>query len=260
MKKQIVVSSYKDDLSFLSNDFLKDIPHVVYEKGSGNDAKSELINNRDLKMEDLVSRSGNTYHLPNIGLCGQSFLFHICENYDKLADATVFIAGDCLEDSKRNRVSNKDAYRSIVEYGDRSPGFVNITNVYGNFPVRGEVHRFFNARFIEKWEWLFEEKCPRYFRPAIDSTFIANKEAIRRRPLEFYKKALSLINEKCYTEDHWKMSYQGEIVSVLAPSKKNLQKYPHKSPLHFDFSADAFMEHCWQKILDVNFRKVVLEA
>lgn len=257
MKKKIVVSSYNDDLSFLNNSFLKDIEHVVYEKGKGDEAKSILLADHTLSMEDLVEKSGNTYYLPNVGVCSQTFLYHIVKNYDDLADINFFIAGDCLEDNKHRGKPSSYYYQKMLDVSDDSVPYINICETTGNYPLRSNNYRFFNKRMSEKWQELFNEPCPKKFCPAIDSTFMATKKAILSHPKSFYEKALSWIDERCYREDHWKMDYQGDIVSVVAPAKKNLKKFPHKSPKHFDFPACSFFEHSYQRMFDPDFANCV---
>jgi len=255
--KQIIVASYKDDLTFLQNKYLKDIPHLVYEKGRGDFWKKKILGNSELKMEDFVERKDNVVYLPNIGLCSQIYLYHIVNNYHNLADINVFIAGDCLEDKRHRKFPGEYYYNKIFNIDGNNPHYINICETTGNFPLRGDCYRFFNERIRAKWESLFDEPCPRKFYPAIDSTFMATKKAILSRPKSFYEKALGWIDERCYREDHWKMIYEGEVVSVMAPAKKNLKKFPHKSPKHFDFAACSFFEHCYQKMFDSNFNKCV---
>ena len=257
--KMIVLASYNNDLSFLQNDYLKAIPHTIYEKGRGDTWKQNILEDSTTTMEDFVEIQDNTIFLPNIGLCGHVFLYHIVKNYDNLADINIFIAGDCLEDKRHRSQPPEYYYKMILEFNENSDQYVNITQKTGNYPLRSYAYRFFNDRIREKWEDLFEEKCPTKFEPAIDSTFMATKAAILSRPKSFYEKALSWIDERCYREDHWKMEWDGDTVSVLAPAKKNLQKFPHKSPRHFEFPACGFFEHSYQKMFDPKFDACIIE-
>ena len=255
MKKQIILASYKTiDTSFLHNEYCKDIPHVIYDKTDLNNYKNKILNS-DATIDDLVYSHGNVVHLPNLGLASHVHLYHIVKNYDNLADIMIFIAGDNLGDRFSGR-TNTEAFETIRDTEpDSCPDFINLSGVWGNYPLRGECYRFLNERFAHHWESLFHEKIPTKFSPAIDTTFLTSKIAIQRQPLDFYEKALELIGENCYKKDYWKMKYEGEVVSVMAPSKKNLQKFPHKSPKHFDFPACAFFEHSFQRIFDMDFYK-----
>lgn len=256
--KEIIIASYKDDLSFVYR-FHEDIAVTIYEKGKGDDWKKQILEDDILTMRDFEQRVDNTVYLPNIGVCSQVYLYHIANNYNSLADINIFIAGDCLHDHKKGTPPNLKAFDIINKSDTLTPEYVNLSGKSGNFPLRGECYHFFNQRAREVWHDLFEEECPRKFTPAIDSTFLVKREAIHRRPVSFYEKALSYINEDCYRQDHWKMDYNGQSVSVMAPCKKNLNKFPHKSPKHFDFAACSFFEHTFQKIFDIDFDQCVVE-
>ena len=254
--KQIIVASYRDDYSFLQK-HCKGIPYIVYEKSRGDPWKEEILQDSSLTMKDFVRQEGNIVYLPNIGLCSQVYLFHIVENYYDLSDINIFIAGDGLEDRRHRNNVPAYYYDMIVRFDENSPQYASIVQKSGNYPLRSHSYRYFNERFRKKWEELFKEPCPKKFRPDIDSTFMVTKKAIMKRPKSFYEKALGWIDERCYREEHWKMTYEGEVVSVMAPAKKNLKKFPHKSSKHFDFAACSFFEHCYQKMFDPNFNKCV---
>ena len=255
--KMIVVASYNDDVSFLDNEWLNEIPSTIYEKGRGDGWRQEILLDESLKMTDFVQREGDTVYLPNIGQDGQVFLYHIVENYENLADFNIFIAGDALNDRKHRQKTPEYYYKKILNIELANKPYVNIVETIGNYPLRSPAYTYFNNRIAEKWLELFGEKCPSKFEPAIDSTFMATKEAIRSHPKAFYEKALSWIDERCYRENHWKMSWKGESVSVLAPVKKNLKKFPHKSPRHFEFPACGFFEHSYQRMFDPSFSNCV---
>ena len=80
IKKEIVVSRYSEQLGWV-NKIDKDIDIIVYNKGS-NDIDSNFTN----RIKSLVS-------LKNVGREGHTYLSHIIENYDKLADITFFTQG-----------------------------------------------------------------------------------------------------------------------------------------------------------------------
>lgn len=72
MSNQIVIARYNENLEWTK--FLK-TEAVIYNKG-----------------EDVETRH-KTVRLPNIGMGGATFWYHIIENYDNLADITLFIQG-----------------------------------------------------------------------------------------------------------------------------------------------------------------------
>lgn len=79
---EVVVVRYKEDLSWVSKEF----PHdkvTVYNKGP--DDIGELSANIHIK------------NIENIGYLGGTYLKHIVDNYNSLADRTLFIQGDAYD-------------------------------------------------------------------------------------------------------------------------------------------------------------------
>ncbi len=76
-KLEIVVARYNENIDWLEP-YLSD--STIYNKG------------RSIAGKDTVP-------LPNIGREGHSYLYHIIENYDNLADRTIFCQGDPFEHS-----------------------------------------------------------------------------------------------------------------------------------------------------------------
>ena len=56
IEKEIVVASYKTDLSFLSNKWCKNLKHTIYEKADKKNYKKEILNSNkkiiDFEKED----------------------------------------------------------------------------------------------------------------------------------------------------------------------------------------------------------------
>jgi len=78
MKTEIVVARYKENLDWLKKiKKSKDIKITVYNKGP----------------DDI---SINAIKLPNIGRESHTYLYHIINNYDNLADQTIFCQGDSI--------------------------------------------------------------------------------------------------------------------------------------------------------------------
>jgi hypothetical protein len=71
MTKELVISSYKEDTSWIDN-INKDVKIYLY--------------NKDNKP--------NTINLPNIGREAHTYLYHICNNYDNLSDYIFFFQGN----------------------------------------------------------------------------------------------------------------------------------------------------------------------
>ena len=88
MQYQIVVARYNEDISYLLllNDIL-----LIYNKG-----------------EDNIPVYCNTIKLPNIGRESHTYLYHIVNNYNNLADKTMFIQGKILD---HNLLPGKDYFK-----------------------------------------------------------------------------------------------------------------------------------------------------
>ena len=80
IKKEIVVSRYSEKLDWILN-IDSSVSVVVYNKGEDN------------LSPEVVSRTNKIKSLPNVGREGHTYLTHIIDNYDKLADITFFTQG-----------------------------------------------------------------------------------------------------------------------------------------------------------------------
>jgi hypothetical protein len=72
MSYQIVVAQYEEDISWLNKELHN---CIIYNKGKNG-----------LNINNII-------RLPNIGRESHTYLYHIINNYDKLADITVFTQG-----------------------------------------------------------------------------------------------------------------------------------------------------------------------
>jgi hypothetical protein len=82
MKTEIVIARYNEDLSWLKK-IPKSIKITIYNKGVDN-------------IENLEKLKYNIIKLPNVGRESHTYLYHIINNYDKLADKTIFCQGDSI--------------------------------------------------------------------------------------------------------------------------------------------------------------------
>ena len=74
LKLQIVIARYSENISWIT--LFKDIT-IIYNKGGYNDVLSKF----------------NVIQIPNVGRESHTYLYHIINNYDNLADRTVFFQG-----------------------------------------------------------------------------------------------------------------------------------------------------------------------
>ncbi len=83
-KVDLVISRYNEDLSFLLNDefkkYIDEFNIIIYNKGPE-------IQNNELKDKFIIIQ------LPNVGRECHTNLYHIINNYENLADVTIFLPG-----------------------------------------------------------------------------------------------------------------------------------------------------------------------
>jgi hypothetical protein len=95
MKTEIVIARYNEDLSWIKK-LPKSIKITIYNKG-----------NDDIEHSFIK--------LPNIGRESHTYLYHIINNYDKLADQTIFCQGDSIFHSPGflNLIKNRKLFEPV---------------------------------------------------------------------------------------------------------------------------------------------------
>lgn len=159
---EIVVAHYQEDLAWLTR--FSSLKCVVYTKGRTTPPKA--------------------IRLPNVGREAHTYLHHIIENYDDLEDVTVFLQGNPHEHVERlfEKICSLNEGMSYLDLGDD----ILVEDGIGVPPQRGlPLARFF--------ELLFERPAPAYFSCRAGACFAVARETIRRRPREFYERALRLV-------------------------------------------------------------------
>ena len=166
MYKQLVVSHYEQDLAWIevaSNS----LDVVVYDK-SGKDS---------------------TYNkLKNVGREPHSYMHHIIENYNSLAEWTIF--------SQDNPFEHVDNWSEIIA-GDESVWEQVANSKYKGgyyFANKGIMTSNQNGApdhpglpIAQLWEQSFIEKCPEYLEFVPSCHCIVHKDNIHVRSIQFYK-------------------------------------------------------------------------
>ena len=165
----IVVARYNENLEWTKN-FLN---VIVYNKGNplSDDFNQKLLNN--------LGREGHTYYK------------HIYDNYDNLADYTIFLQGNPFDHSP-NIISNLNKY-------------VNNTNLSIDFEFLSECVLDCNLTdcryhsglpLIDTYEKIFGERNKNMeFKFGAGAQFIVSKKKILQRPKEFYLKIIEMLNK-----------------------------------------------------------------
>lgn len=86
---ELVVARYAEDLDWLAAPMFNNASCTVYNKGP------------PLRPQDVPAAvQGTLVNRPNVGRCDETFLRHIVERYDSLADVTVFLPASCMDAHK----------------------------------------------------------------------------------------------------------------------------------------------------------------
>jgi len=87
---QLVIARYNEDLKWLNSDPFSKYNNIIYNKSDNNNFETSN------KTEKVVQ-------LQNVGRCDHTYIYHIIENYDKLATITVFLPGSVNMEYKFNK-------------------------------------------------------------------------------------------------------------------------------------------------------------
>ena len=199
----IVVSRYNENIEWLNNPpFTNNTTHVLlYEKGPN-------ISNIP---------HAQSIHLPNVGRCDHTFLYHIINNYDSLPDVTVFLPGSALMDHKIN--NTQKVLDAVTQYIDTHD--INIIHrvqhdLCANTPVK-HLEDF----VLDKWttsnienktindesalqpspirpfgKWFYQNLPNIELKSKVwyFAIFVVTKEQIRKHPIELYKRLIKYVD------------------------------------------------------------------
>jgi len=160
----IVVARYNENVEWTKQ--FKNV--IIYNKGTPltDDFNQILLNN--------VGREGHTYYK------------HIYDNYDNLAEYTVFLQGNPFDHSP-NLISNLNKYlNSDFMFLSEYICYCNLNgcNKHPGLPLRNVYEKLFNER-----------KGSLSFNFGAGAQFIVSKKKILQRPKEFYLKIVEMLND-----------------------------------------------------------------
>lgn len=171
---ELVVACYDEDLAWL-----KRVPRgfrvTIYDKGDG---------------------SSGGRQLPNQGREAHTYLHHLTERYDEIADLTVFVQGHPFDHAP-------DLHKILKSYADGSEtvsdfhwlGFLADTDdargrrlfvPWSKNPERREL------QLDEFHRELFGSPSPEVYRFFVGAQFAVTRAAAQHRPRAFYKNAAEL--------------------------------------------------------------------
>lgn len=200
---QIVVARYKEQMNWLANEPFCNCSVVVYNKGDDDNY---------LHSDNIVKH----VKLPNVGFDPHSFLYHIINNYDNLADITAFFQGS-IDLPSGQSVNKYGRAIDIINYCKANNcsvlscgnwRFNNIKNDFYNFtidqhPVSSIANRTdknfhtvpCEIRPFGKWfETLFGDICVKHI--ALNHLIAIKREDIIKKPKEYYEMLFSFLSDK----------------------------------------------------------------
>jgi len=193
----LVVARYEEDISWV-NELPIDSYSQVY------------IYNKGTDREFSIPKS-TIIPLPNYGRESHTYLYHVIQNYDSLADVTFFVPGSGWHrDDKKNRIERIVDYlkkkASSVIIGHKEENYITTTYDFSidTWEVTNEANRKKNSdtkltpaldRPLRNW---FEKRFPNESITCVSYTgiFAVSREDIRKKPKEFYE---DLFQEHLYT-------------------------------------------------------------
>ena len=211
----IVVAQYAENIDFLEKAPFSRHNIICYNKGPTTPKCPTCV-----KIETL----------PNVGKCDHTYLYHIIQNYDNLADITVFIPGSCL----MNYIKKNKTYKTI-DYAEKTRNSVFIgknyndiyRDLYGfkldkHLTASPENQKLNNDRALKPCEirpfgkW-YNSLFGNLRTTLVDYTsiFAVSREHILQHPKSHYEKLISYIDDhispECghYIERAW--------VSIFSP-------------------------------------------
>jgi hypothetical protein len=169
----IVIARYNEDIEW-SKQFQN---VIIYNKGN--------------RLNGKLNGDYNEILMQNVGREGHTYYRHIYDNYDNLADYTIFLQGRPFDHSP-NIIANINKYTNDK---DLNIDFEFLSECVLECNLSGcKYHD--NLPLIDIYQNLFnEKKNDMNFLFGAGAQFIVSKKCILKRPKEFYFKIIELLQE-----------------------------------------------------------------
>jgi hypothetical protein len=217
MNFQLVIARYNENIDYLMN--LKDVA-IVYNKGN-----------------DDSPFCFETIKLPNVGRESHTYLYHIINNYNNLANTTMFIQGNINDHKLLNFVE----YLKNIDLFTGRKTFHNIDILKGPIKYNGKFLQFINSGNLKRskyipFDWInkigIDIKELTTFEMIYGANFSVSKELILKKPIEFYKDIIKYVSydnnpeEGHFFERTWYMMFiHGKFI------KKNIIYYHYSETI-----------------------------
>jgi hypothetical protein len=204
----LVISRYKEPVSWLGLYKNKGFHRIIVYNKSDSPFECPAIENKHTKCEVIG--------IPNVGVCDHTYLYHIVENYDNLADVTVFAPGSAemdhkaqlLEMTMKKVFETKDTVFNVYDFkmsvGEAMYNFTMPTYPTGHLDNRDNLggespQALANIRPFGAW---YAANFPGG--QATKATFFGimaiSREHIHKKPVSFYKGLIEQVNKEKFHE------------------------------------------------------------
>jgi hypothetical protein len=200
----LVVARYKENLDWLNKYKDSRFQNVF------------IYNKSDSPVEECTNEYANCVikTLPNVGVCDHTYLYHIIENYDRLADVTVFAPGSANLEYKANifkttidkTLTTKDSVLNVYKFD------IDVDKAMYNFRMISYIPTSSHNRDRNDFNNAPASPTPfgvwyrKYF-PEVRTPyssffgiFSVSKEHIYQRPKSFYEDMIQQVNTNTFHE------------------------------------------------------------
>ena len=198
---EIVIANYEENLEWIEN--LADSQYsklTIYNKGMAKD------------YTKVVERGATVHTLPNIGREAHTYLYHIIQNYDNLADVTIFLPGSTMTFNQKKEqlytiFKELETKKDSIIVGFKDPAYLQSelnTFILDEYEITSEENKKNNPgntlepamiRPFGKWvKARFPGKsftCMSY-----RGVLAVSRIDIHKKPLEYYEKFIDELQFK----------------------------------------------------------------
>lgn len=207
----IVISRYNEDINWLCDDAIKNqiadsgvkTTIYIYNKGVNN-VTPEFMRCYSTIVDLHVMQ------LPNVGRCDHTYLYHIINHYDNIADVTIFLPASCDMDTKIYKTTTvvQKAYQDIDTVFINEGG--NIYDTMKDFQLsewksshtsnhiinQDPSMELADPRPFGKWYLkMFGDEARSYNYMTYFGIFAISRNDILSRSVEMYKKLISTVDK-----------------------------------------------------------------
>ena len=218
MRKEIVISRYNEPVGKCLGMVPEDVDIIIYDKG-------------EPVAPQIRERAKRVVRLPNTGREGHTYLWHIVENYDDLADVTFFSQGNCKPHLK----------------GKKIPYFFDFKNVEEECARHAYLATTASSRSLSSWK-RGRKNPPDHLTRALDT----GRWRASRSKMTFPEWWTKYVRQELPTHDEVRFAWGGTFSVtknyILSNSKRYYKKLLHTLTGGVNPEEGHYMERAWSYI------------